>query len=199
MSNLIDIQDKEEIRQKCIDHRQRLLKKDINRFSHMVATRVLGSDIWHRAKSIGLYSSINGEVSTDVLLRQAWQEGKEVFLPRCIIGEENPSLEFAYCRSWSDLVLGPFGVLEPEQRKFLDNKKEFFPDIVIVPVVALTKNGYRLGYGKGFYDRLFAQPEWKDVIRIALAYSFQFVDFVPDSVDVPVKAYVTESEFVWVS
>ncbi len=199
MSDLLDIQDREILREKCIARRQALLVEDVNRFSHSIATKIFCSNIWRRAKTIGLYSSIKNEVSTDALLRQAWQEGKKVFLPRCIIYGEKPLLEFVCCRDWSELVPGPFGILEPDQSRVSIDFNRDIPDIVLVPAVALTKNGYRLGYGKGFYDYLFAQPLWKHVVRIALVYSFQFVNFAPHSFDVPVHGYVTESEFVWMS
>lgn len=73
------------------------------------------------------------------------------------------------------------------------------PDLIVVPGVAFDRHGYRLGMGGGYYDRLFARPEYTRSTRIGLAFGFQLVDFLPgEDWDLPIHALSTERGLLWI-
>lgn len=72
------------------------------------------------------------------------------------------------------------------------------PDLIVVPGVAFDLRGHRLGMGGGYYDRLFARPEYAKSTRIGLAFDFQLVNFLPgEDWDLPIHALSTERGLLW--
>ena len=93
------------------------------------------------------------EVDTRVLIEQALRDGKRVAVPYCIEGTRQ--MDFYYIRSMADLVPRTFGVLEPLPEQC--QKWTGAPNsICLVPGLAFDRHGFRLGYGKGYYDRFLA-------------------------------------------
>lgn len=191
------MQDKEYARKLCIMRREEFSSEEVHNYSHSIATKLFCDSVWRKARSIVLYSSIKNEVSTDSLLRQAWQEGKQVMLPRCVVGNDS-RLELAICRSWEELVPGQFGILEPDKKRCHTLSTTVIPDLAIIPAVGLTIYGDRLGYGKGYYDKLLSQNNWNQVIKIALIYSFQLIEFKANEFDIPMNGYITELGLKWI-
>ncbi len=101
-----------------------------------------------------IYVSMPSEVDTRALIRQAWEDGKRVAVPRCI--PQTREMEFYEICSFEELVSGAFGVNEP-----LPDQKRLVTDgqtgLCIVPALCYDTDGYRLGYGKGYYDRFLAR------------------------------------------
>lgn len=97
-----------------------------------------------------VYVSKNIEVSTDIIIEDAWRKGKRVAVPKCNMDDR--SMDFYYIKSRNDLEKGAFGLYEP-----IKNQCEIFTSfsqgICIVPGFCFDQNGYRLGYGHGYYDR----------------------------------------------
>ncbi len=96
---------------------------------------------------------------------------------------------------WSNddpLKINKFGIPEPVSSKI------FFPDILLVPLVAYDSNLNRLGYGGGFYDRYIEKIEKiKKIIKIGLAFSFQKIDSIPiDKYDKKLDFIITEKEIL---
>ncbi len=118
--------------------------------------------------------------------------GKEVYFPRV----SGSSLSFHRVKSLDELKPGKFGIPEPDAGSFSAAPGEL--DLIIVPGVAFDSTGNRLGYGKGYYDRsVINVPEGK---RIALAYGFQVLDFVPGGKsDLGVGLIVTEFGIIFCS
>lgn len=84
------------------------------------------------------------------------------------------------------LVEGKFGILQPQ------NGQEETAQIALVPLLCADRQGNRLGYGGGYYDRYFAAHP--SVLRIGVAYEGQFVSSVPtEETDLPLDGFVTES------
>ncbi|WP_300848158.1 5-formyltetrahydrofolate cyclo-ligase, partial [uncultured Bilophila sp.] len=71
------------------------------------------------------------------------------------------------------------------------------PELIAVPAVGISPAGARLGYGKGYYDRLLALPGWNRALRLALVHGFQIADFPSGPHDIPMHGYATEKELVW--
>ena len=102
------------------------------------------------AKTVFCYVSYNGEVDTLKLLSYIANE-KILTVPYCI--DDNGNMIAVKINSTDDLVKGMYGILEPKNP--IPFPKEEI-DFVIVPGVAFSKDGYRLGYGKGYYDRFLS-------------------------------------------
>ena len=137
------------------------------------------------ANSIGMYYPIGSEVPTQDIIQEALSNGKEILLPK-VIGKE---LEFRKIKDFSDLEKGSYDIMEPKDGCQASNKF----DVIIVPTVGISRDGYRLGYGYGFYDRFLSKNK---VVTISLTYSKQVVKSVPSSdEDVRIDWVVTEDEF----
>ena len=137
-----------------------------------------------------IYLSKDGEVGTDNLLGRALELGKRVCVP--VVDEKSEELRISELPGPEvSFQLGAFGVREPKEEDL-----NFVPpnqvDLVVAPGLAFDRRGGRIGYGKGYYDRLLSRLG-SHVPRIALAFDFQVLDAVPqDENDIRVNAIITE-------
>ena len=135
-----------------------------------------------------LYVSTPIEVDTHGIISQAIRDGKRVAVPRCIEGTRN--MEFYYIHSLEELESGSFGVLEPNP-----DKAELLTDLshglCIVPAFSYDWSGFRLGYGKGYYDRFLSRFDGN---IIGVCYSNCVQRTLPHGrYDRPVELLVTEN------
>ncbi len=135
-----------------------------------------------------VYVSTPIEVDTRMIIANALQDGKRVAVPRCIAGTRN--MDFYYIQSLNDLEPGSFGVLEP-----IPNENNLVTDLsgglCIVPAFSYDWNGFRLGYGKGYYDRFLSRFEG-NIIGICYADCVQR-SLPHGRFDRPVELLVTET------
>ncbi len=137
------------------------------------------------AKSIGSYYPIGSEVLTQNIMQDALSQGKEIYLPK-VVGND---LIFKKIEDLSNLEKGNFDIMEPKDNCPVSEKL----DVILVPTVAVSRNGFRLGYGYGYYDRFLAK---KNLVTIALTYAKQIVKSIPHSdTDIKIDWIVTEDEF----
>ena len=149
--------------------------------STLIQKFVLNSNEFKSAKTVGAYHAFGSEVKTDLVIEQTRSFGKKIALPSV----EGESLTFYELSSGKYLVKGRFGIMEPLPYGPVD-----FIDLLIVPGIAFDYKGYRLGYGKGYYDKLLAK---KNVYSIGLAYSFQLLESLPSGeYDKRLNAVATE-------
>ena len=173
--------------------RKRLLKKRRKQApslaqdkNEQIAGRVATLPEFKKAKTLLLYAPIYGEVETKGVFHEALKRKKTVALPK-VNGEK---LEARQVKEWGTLEKGAFGVNEPTGRQKLLPAEKL--DVVFVPGIAFDEEGYRLGYGKGFYDR-FLREKARNAKRVGLAYEFQVVKRLPrESHDEKVDVLVTE-------
>ena len=123
------------------------LKLDASIQSRLLALREYAS-----AHTIFTYVSKPIEVDTISLIQAAHLNHKKVAVPRCVPGTYE--MEFYYISSLNDLEPGMFGVLEPVVSRC--ERVEHFQGLCIVPGLSFDAQGYRLGYGKGYYDRFLS-------------------------------------------
>lgn len=135
-----------------------------------ICERVLGIPEIAEAKKIYGYMSLSWETGTEELLKKFWDRGVLVALPK-VLGSK---MKFFEVKSLDDLEEGAFHILEPGA----SCKQVLWPDaVMLVPGLAFSKDGRRLGKGGGYYDKfLMKEPEHK---TIALAYEFQITDEIP--------------------
>ena len=139
-------------------------------------------DFYRKASMVGAYYSIGSEVQTHDLLQEFFNQGKDIALPKVYKND----LIFKKISSFSDLEIGNFSVMEPKEK--CESVKNL--DVVLVPAIALTLEGYRLGYGFGFYDRYLSG---KKSNKIGLSYAKQVLkSFHHDDHDVKMDCIVTE-------
>jgi 5-formyltetrahydrofolate cyclo-ligase len=151
---------------------------------YIICTKVMERQEWKTASTVCLYFSRPDEVDTKPLLAAALTAEKTVAFPRI----KGCDLVLHRITSITDFTRGRFGILEPKASCQLVNLSTV--DLFIVPGVAFDRQGYRLGHGKGYYDRLLAGI---DAPKIGLAYEYQLVAQLPrSSYDVPMTMVVTE-------
>ncbi len=108
---------------------------------------------YRASRQLLVYVSTPIEVDTHRIIRRALEDGKRVAVPRCVPGTRN--MEFYYIRSLDELEPGSFGVQEP--RPEAENLvTDFSHAMCLIPAFSYDFMGYRLGYGKGYYDRFLA-------------------------------------------
>ena len=186
------------LRKAIVLQRNSLSEKEIVERSEAAQAYILADPAWANARSVGVYYAVRQELNTQNLMRRAWADGKQVFLPRTVSGT-NGALEFLPYSSASVLQKGAFGIMEPDPKTCPAQPcGGWVPELIIVPAVAYDAKGYRLGAGGGYYDRLFARPSMRAAIRLGLAYAFQLCEELPvDPWDIPMHGICTEKGLQW--
>ncbi|MFR1804904.1 MAG: 5-formyltetrahydrofolate cyclo-ligase, partial [Faecalispora jeddahensis] len=100
------------------------------------------------------YISKELEVDTLAIVQAAWANQKRVAVPRCIPGTRD--MEFYYIRSWQDLERASFGVMEPIVQR-CERVEDESRGFCLVPGFSFDVQGFRLGYGGGYYDRFLSR------------------------------------------
>jgi 5-formyltetrahydrofolate cyclo-ligase len=180
---------KRPIREQLLAQRRHCSAEDCLRLSLLVQTRFLGSAAYRQAGSLGLYCPILNEVQTELVARRCLVDGKRLSYPRI----KGMTLEFVEVSRLTDLAPGTFGILEPTGERRVPCPEL---DLLVVPGVAFDLSGYRLGYGKGYYDRALAGclPVLE---RVGFAYEFQVVEQLPAAVhDCRLTHLVTEQRML---
>lgn len=140
--------------------------------SKIIKNKLFRTGVFKRAKKLMCYISFGGEVETLEMIKEAQKLGKMVAVPVC---KKNRMIRPCILRSGCALKKGAYGVSEPKIKKFLESKDL---DLVIVPGVAFSKKGDRLGRGKAFYD-CFLKTLPKKTVCIGLAFDFQVLPSLP--------------------
>jgi len=179
---------KRSIRARFLAERKSLLQQQRDELSKQVQQKFLRSELLAEVKFIALYSAIYNEVLTDTVAGWALDSGKTVAYPR-VAGEY---LEFVEIASLVDLTPGSFGVLEPSAGNLVTPASL---DLVVVPGVVFDRAGHRLGYGRGYYDRVLDECR-QDCKKVGFAYQFQVVESLPvvEEHDRTLSALMTEHE-----
>lgn len=124
------------------------------------------------------------EINTKEIISFFWKLKLQVAVP--IVTET--SLRLAQITSATPLKTGTFQVPEPENPVFLNTK----PDIIIAPLLAFNADGYRIGYGKGFYDRYLSSLSNNPLV-IGIGNNFMETNFTPEDFDFPMHGIITET------
>lgn len=154
--------------------------------SQKIAQQLFGLEEWKTANLIGVTVSNPPEVDTREIIKKAWEQGKEVAVPKCF--PEDKSMQFRKISSFDQLERVYFGLWEPIMNETAITGQEDI-DLLIVPGLAYTKNGHRLGFGGGYYDRFL--PYYNGPM-LSLAFNGQVLPELPlEEHDIPVSKLVT--------
>ena len=158
-----------------------------------IRKRLFASVDFKKAKSILFYASFKSEVDTIKCIQHAVKLKKMIALP--CIDREKKELRLYKIKDISELESGYMGIMEPRAAKSREKGLKNI-DVAIVPGAGFDKNGNRIGYGFGYYDKLLSKSE-KPVTTIALAFEEQIVSKVPnESHDVKIDKIITEKRVI---
>lgn len=133
--------------------------------------------------TVFIYLSFGTEVNTKAIVDKLFDLGKTVCVPKIVDGK----MKSVKINNGSEFTINDYGIKEPIL------EEELLPDLAIVPMVAFNEKCYRVGYGKGFYDRYFCSID-ANVFKIGIAYKEQKLDdFIIDEYDVPCDIIITDA------
>ena len=158
--------------------------------SQKIFSRLKSLEEYKKARRIFIFVSMGSEVETIFWLDELL-ENKEVLIPATKKGD--PEMKMARLLSKDELVENYWGILElPED--LVPEREENTCDLIITPGLAFDRQGYRIGYGSGFYDRFFSSHEG---YRLGVGFHEQLVDDLPrDEYDLPVHAFLSDADYL---
>ncbi len=183
------MQTKKELRKQILEKLNRLSEQSYKEKSRRIARRLFSTSEWKKARTVGITISRFPEVDTRGIIKQAWREGKRVAVPKCLPAVRK--MEFYLINNFDEVESGYFGLLEPvilEKERLVNDEIDF----LIVPGLMFTPDGYRLGFGGGYYDRFLPFFKGKTV---SLAFKEQLTGELPvEEHDVRVAQIISENE-----
>jgi 5-formyltetrahydrofolate cyclo-ligase len=183
------LQEKAALRKATLARRDALDAAIRARNSQTITQCILALPAYTEAKVVAAYASFGSEYDTSTFLACILADGKQLLLPR--MDRASHTLELREVTDLEkDLVAGVWGIREPAPSRPVRSLATI--DFLLVPGVAFTAAGARLGYGGGYYDRLMGSLDAR-VPRIAAAFDLQMVSALPESShDQRVQAVITE-------
>lgn len=178
--------EKKELRNKFIEKRLKINEEEKRISDEIIFDKLINLDLFKKSSCILSYVSTKTEVDTRNIIEYSFMKGKTVAVPRC---DKNSNLmKFYHIKSFDDLEKSYFNILEPDH--FCIEQVDFSDAICIVPGLAFDKNGYRLGYGRGYYDRFLSE---NSIPAVGLCYKSFLVDNLPvEGFDIAVDSIITD-------
>ena len=176
--NLPDIkEEKRKIRKEILLKRGALPIEQRKLADMVIADRIIGHQWFYRADILLGFINYESEISTQEIFLEALKKGKKLFLPK-IEGED---MFFYHISSLDELIEGYKGILEPkgDTERFSYSLYKDSRILILLPGVAFDIYGYRMGYGKGFYDRFLADKEILRTYSLGIGYKCQQVLKLP--------------------
>ncbi|MGO9469419.1 MAG: 5-formyltetrahydrofolate cyclo-ligase [Isosphaeraceae bacterium] len=172
-------------------------QKNKDRVSEIAVATLMQLPEYRAARTALWYVDCRSEVRTRHALPAALASGKTIVVPYCTVDDFGANqLGLWRLESMDELVVGNWKILEPPRDRWVEPGKEFQPeqlDIVIVPGVAFSRGGGRMGNGQGYYDRLLDRVR-PDCPLVGLCYECQlFDDLIVGPHDVFMDRVVTEA------
>lgn len=182
---------KETFRNEILSQLKTLEPSQYEEKSKRIMNRFIATEAFKRAHTIGITISRFPEVNTQPIIEAAWVAGKKVAVPKCIHSTRH--MDFRYITSFNQLEKAYVGLMEPKVSETLSASKREI-DLLIVPGVVFSDEGYRIGFGGGYYDRYLATYRGN---YLSLAFTCQTGHSVPmESHDVPVQKIITEEKII---
>lgn len=173
---------KREFRNNCLNKRKELKNKDLT-------DKILNLKEYKESKTVFIYVSFGSEIETYNLICEALKN-KTVLVPYCV--DSFGKMIAVKIESTDDLKDGMYGIKEPKSPIEYEGNIDF----AVVPGVAFSKEGYRVGYGKGYYDRFLKKHK---TFSVGICHDELLFDKVPyDEFDVKLDMIITISECILV-
>ncbi|MFA4891617.1 MAG: 5-formyltetrahydrofolate cyclo-ligase [Candidatus Gracilibacteria bacterium] len=181
-------ENKTSIRKRLLKKRLQLTKKEVENLSKRILKKLIKRPEFKASRVVLLYHPIKNEVDPIQLLSV---KTKILALPRIC---KNNRLHIHKVTDPQTLTIGRFNIKEPSTKNPTIARKNL--DLIITPGLAFDPKGHRIGYGKGYFDKLFKNLSTK-CVKIALAYDFQIIENVPaDKHDQKVDLIITEKRII---
>lgn len=149
---------------------------------YLIFNLITQLDEFINCSDVLVYYSINDEVDTLRLIKYCLSNSKRVFIPRC-----SDKMDFYLIDNLNELEIGKFKIME--SKSFINN---YHNSVCITPGICFDYKFYRIGYGKGYYDKFFKNYNGK---KIGLCYESCLIDdCFHDTHDIPVDIVITEKK-----
>ena len=156
----------------------------------LITERFLDTEEYRSCGQLLCYVSGEIEVGTAYIIQDALDRGKTVLVPKCVKGTN--IMHFYRMKSWDDLGVGMYGIDEPMEH--CERYDRFENAVCVVPGLSFDMRGFRLGFGKGFYDRFLAEH---DMVKIGLCFENCISEELPaDEYDISVDKIITENRTI---
>lgn len=190
--------DKKTLRKEMLARRDALSLQERKEKSERIAKLVLGLEEFQNANVVLLYDSIRSEVEAAEIAQDAKRQNKMLYYPR-VMGRE---MKFYLVDDTTEMEISPYGIREPNPESTVEYKpSEVDKVFVLMPGAAFDKEGNRIGYGGGYYDKylhwLEVQVKQERIYKTAVAYECQLVELggiESERHDVRVDCVVTEKQ-----
>lgn len=186
---------KQTIRKNILALREQLAPDARAAYSAAINERLLRLPEYQQANTVLGYMNFGAEFASGLWAAQVLAEGKRLILPR--VNHHTNRLDLYRVDDLENqLAVGLWGIREPiaERCERLGGLNEV--EFVLLPGVAFARDGARLGYGKGFYDKLLAQMTHRPAL-VAAAFAVQIIEQIPqEATDIKVEWIVTEQETI---
>lgn len=198
-SQAID-QQKKVIRKQMREQRLALSEAKQTHTALAVTQQFIQAFEFDELSKVALYLSYDGEVSCYFIMEHLWQLGAKVYIPKISPArqEQSPSMAFYAHHANSPLIANQYGILEPIVSDQADapapvDVKQL--ELIIMPLTAFDAEGFRVGLGGGYYDRLL--PEAPQAKTLGLAHDFQEIEACPrEAYDRKVDHVITPSRII---
>lgn len=181
--------DKNNLRKETLAIRNGLSDAFKEQAERFICEKLTSSVLYKRSETVMSYMDFRNEVPTRLLNRYCLKDRKNLLFPYCIDHENMVAVraEVLPDGTYTDIL----GISVPDQSLNRVVRSTSI-DLVVVPGVVYNKQGYRIGYGKGFYDR-FLTSVGPNCIKVGFAYEFQIIDVMFQSeYDIPVDILISE-------
>ncbi|MCP2034950.1 5-formyltetrahydrofolate cyclo-ligase [Planomicrobium sp. HSC-17F08] len=183
--------DKAMQRKQVLEQLNNMERAEHLRKSRLIVGRLMEDPAFQRAGTVGVTISAFPEVDTHELIQACWEAGKRVAVPKC--WRKDRTMDFYAITDFNQLETVYMHLKEPKVEETVHLKAEDI-DLLIVPGVVYTREGYRIGFGGGYYDRYLAT--YTGATR-SLAFGVQLADRIfVEPHDIPVDMIHTECESI---
>ena len=184
---------KNEYRAQAKEFRLSLTAQDKEYLDRAIQEKLFEIKELTEAKTVLCYMSTPTEVETRGIITKLFSQNKDVAVPRCV--DDSRDMEFFRIDSLDQTVKRTFGVFEPDPNE-CERLRDFRNSVCILPGLGFDKEGFRLGYGKGYYDRflsMYCGP------KIGICYENCFFEKLPHGFyDIPTDIVVTEKRIIYI-
>ncbi len=184
---------KKELRKEMLRKRSKLTLDDREKYSKEIAESLYNTDYYKNAETIMAFISFGSEINTRYMIEDAISQGKTVVIP--VMVPETRELKVSRIMDYEELEIGHYNILTPKEEflRFLDPNTI---DLILTPGLIFAEDGYRVGYGGGYYDRFLAGLKGNPT-KIGIGFDIQVRDQVPkEDFDIPVDYILTEKRFI---
>ena len=146
--------EKSDLREQCLKERRAMLPDLKAEYDKKICENIINSVSYKYYDTLLLYAALYDEPDLSYLATRALSDGKRVAYPRCIKGSRE--MTFHFVSDPSELIPGAYGINEPGEDLPVFDTEAPSCSVCFIPAVAADRNGYRIGYGGGYYDRFLS-------------------------------------------